>query len=112
VRSITCRKHQHRAQLRSALVTAHAAFVVSTHPATVVITFFGEIFPQAYFVRHAVTMGHWLSPLLRLYQYLLYTVAKPSALLLDRWLGKAADSVALLQTFGRLPRNTVHSQRL
>lgn len=69
--------------LADSVLAGVSAFFFST----VLITFFGEIFPQAYFVRNAMTMGHLLSPLLRFYQYLLYPVAKPSALLLDRWLG-------------------------
>jgi metal transporter CNNM len=52
------------------------------------ITFFGEIIPQAWFSRNALRMGAALSPVLRVYQKLLWPVAKPSAWLLDRWLGK------------------------
>ena len=52
------------------------------------ITLFGEIIPQAYFSRHSLRMASLLSPLLQMYQYLLFPVAKPSAMLLDRWLGK------------------------
>ena len=55
---------------------------------TFVITLFGEIIPQAYFSRHALRMASLLAPLLRFYQFLLFPVAKPSALLLDYWLGK------------------------
>lgn len=55
---------------------------------TVVITICGEIIPQAYFSRHALRVASLLAPVLRLYQTLLYPVAKPSAWLLDKWLGK------------------------
>ncbi|MGE0625550.1 MAG: DUF21 domain-containing protein [Pseudomonadales bacterium] len=55
---------------------------------TVLITFFGEILPQAYFSRHSVRMAALLGPLLRAYQILLFPVAKPTALMLDAWLGK------------------------
>ncbi|MBK1834938.1 DUF21 domain-containing protein [Roseibacillus ishigakijimensis] len=54
---------------------------------TVGITFFGEIMPQAYFSRHALRMGARLSPLIRVYRIVLFPVAKPSAILLDRWIG-------------------------
>jgi hypothetical protein len=57
---------------------------------TVVITAFGEIAPQAYFSRHALRMASKLEPWLRAYQVLLYPVAKPTALLLDAWLGPEA----------------------
>ena len=69
--------------LADSVLAGVLAFVFST----VVITFFGEIFPQAYFSRHSVRMASLLGPLLRAYQLLLYPVAKPSALLLDAWLG-------------------------
>ena len=55
---------------------------------TFLITFMGEIIPQAYFSRHALRMGALLAPVLRLYQMILYPVAKPSALMLDWWLGE------------------------
>ncbi len=54
---------------------------------TVAITIFAEILPQAYFSRHALKIAASLTPILRFYQLLLYPVAKPTALVLDRWLG-------------------------
>lgn len=54
---------------------------------TVFITLFGEIVPQAYFSRNALRLAGWLSPVLKIYQIVLYPVAKPAALLLDKWLG-------------------------
>lgn len=65
------------------VITGVFAFLFST----VGITFFGEIMPQAYFSRHALRMGARLSPLIRFYRMVLYPVAKPSAMLLDRWIG-------------------------
>lgn len=70
--------------LSDSVMTGVAAFFFSTF----LITFAGEIAPQAYFSRHAMRMGSLLAPLLRFYQFLLYPVAKPSALILDWWLGK------------------------
>lgn len=55
---------------------------------TVVITFLGEIIPQAYFSRNALKMASLLSPFIKFYQLVLYFVAKPTALVLDAWLGK------------------------
>lgn len=55
--------------------------------ATFGITLVGEITPQAYFSRHALAMGRRLAPVLRFYQKILWPVARPSAWLLDRWLG-------------------------
>lgn len=55
---------------------------------TVVITLFGEIAPQAYFSRNALRVASALVPLIRGYQFILYPVAKPTAMILDKWLGK------------------------
>jgi hypothetical protein len=62
--------------------------VVAFAFSTIVITFAGEIIPQAYFSRHAMRMASMLSPVMRFYQYVLYPVAKPSALMLDKLLGQ------------------------
>src|SRR5210317_298555 len=55
---------------------------------TIFITIFGEILPQAYFSRNALRMASLLAPFLRFYQFVLYPVARPCAVVLDRWLGK------------------------
>ena len=52
----------------------------------------GEIVPQAYFSRHAMRMGALLSPLVRFYQFVLFPVAKPSAMILDGWIGPEGPS--------------------
>ncbi len=70
--------------LSNSVMAGVSAFLFST----VAITFLGEIFPQAYFSRNALRMASLLGPVLRVYQFILYPVAKPSALLLDAWLGK------------------------
>jgi|SRR5690242_6709847 len=77
--------------LSDSVLTGLEAFFFST----VLITFAGEIFPQAYFSRHALRMGSLLFPLLRVYQILLYPVARPTALILDRWLGP--EGIALFR---------------
>ncbi|MBU0730610.1 MAG: DUF21 domain-containing protein [Proteobacteria bacterium] len=70
--------------LSHSVLAGVSAFIFST----VVITFVGEIFPQAYFSRNALFLASRLYPVIRFYQYLLYPLAKPSALLLDLLLGK------------------------
>ncbi len=70
--------------LSNSLLAGISAFIFST----VLITFIGEIIPQAYFSHHALRMASLLYPVLRFYQILLYPVAKTSAVLLDLWLGK------------------------
>jgi len=72
------------ALLSNSVMTGVVAFLFSTF----LITFLGEIIPQAYFSRHALRMAYLLSPVLRFYQILLYPVSKASALILDKWLGQ------------------------
>ncbi len=74
------------ALLADSVMAGVAAFLFSTF----VITLFGEIAPQAYFTRHALKVAARLAPVLRVYRVLLYPVAKPTALVLDAWLGKEA----------------------
>ncbi|XOV77919.1 MAG: DUF21 domain-containing protein [Aestuariibacter sp.] len=74
--------------LSDSVLAGISAFAFST----VFITLFGEIMPQAYFSRNAMNMASFLSPVLKFYQFLLYPVARPSALVLDGWLGKEGIS--------------------
>lgn len=71
------------ALLSESVLAGVGAFVFST----VGITLFGEIIPQAYFSRHALRVGALLAPVIRVYQVALFPVAKPTALLLDAWIG-------------------------
>ena len=69
--------------LSDSVMAGAAGFVFSTF----VITLGGEILPQAYFSRNALRMATLLRPLLRTWQVVLYPIAKPTALVLDAWLG-------------------------
>ncbi len=71
------------ALLSGSVLGGVAAFLFST----VFLTIFAEIIPQAYFSRKALRVAALLSPVLRVYQIILYPVAKPSAKVLDLWLG-------------------------
>ncbi len=71
------------ALLSGSVLAGIGAFFFST----VLITIFGEIIPQAYFSRRAIKIGARLAPLLRFYQIILFPIAKPTALVLDKWLG-------------------------
>src|ERR1700728_4622900 len=51
------------------------------------ITMLGEIIPQAYFSRNALQMTSRFLPFLNFYRVMLYPLAKPTAMLLDAWLG-------------------------
>ena len=69
--------------LSDSVLAGVGTFVFSTF----VITLLGEIFPQAYFSRNALRMAARLAPLLKVYQVLLFPVAKPTAIVLNWWLG-------------------------
>jgi hypothetical protein len=79
-----------------------AAFLFSTF----VITFVGEIIPQAYFARHALRMAARLARLVRFYRVLLYPLAKPSAVFLNWWLGP--EGIALMRERDFRPLITRH----
>lgn len=72
------------ALLTESVLSGVGAFFFSTF----FITFLGEIIPQAWFSRNALKVGSALRPLVRVFQFILYPLAKPSALMLDKWLGR------------------------
>jgi metal transporter CNNM len=69
--------------LSNSVLAGVAAFVFSAFA----ITLLGEIFPQAYFSRNALAMTSRFLPFLNFYRVLLYPLAKPTAMVLDWWLG-------------------------
>lgn len=76
------------ALLSESVLAGVAAFAFST----VLITIVGEILPQAYFSRRALKISAMFTPVIRFYQVLLFPVARPTALILDRLLGPEAIS--------------------
>lgn len=91
--------------LADSVLTGVAAFFFST----VIITFAGEIFPQAYFSRRAVKVAARLAPLLRFYQVVLFPVARPSAWMLDRMVGREPLAFFRERDFRELIRKHVES---
>ncbi len=71
------------AQLANSVLAGLLAFLFST----VLLTLAGEILPQAYFSRNALRIASLLSPMLRFYRVVLFPLAKPTALILDKLLG-------------------------
>lgn len=69
--------------LADSVLAGVLAFIFST----VVITALGEIGPQAYFSRNALRAVAIFAPVLRFYRILLWPLAKPTALVLDAWVG-------------------------
>ncbi|MBI2588888.1 DUF21 domain-containing protein [Candidatus Saccharibacteria bacterium] len=67
---------------------------------TLLVVVFGEIVPQAYFARYALTFTALFAPLLRLMIIVTYPVSKPLQLLLDKMLGDEKTSLASRQELG------------
>lgn len=91
--------------LSDSVLTGIGAFVFSTFA----ITLFGEIAPQAYFSRNALRVASVLAPLLRMYQFLLFPVAKPCALVLDAWLGREGIQYFRERNLRELIRRHIHA---
>jgi hypothetical protein len=72
------------ALLSNSVLAGVVAFLFST----VVLTLFGEIIPQAFFSRYAMSAAYYLTPVVKFYRVLLFIVAKPTALLLNALLGR------------------------
>jgi hypothetical protein len=77
--------------LSNSVLAGIGAFAFST----IVITLFGEIVPQAYFSRNALRMTSRLTPLLKVYQVGFFPLAKPTAIILNWWLGP--EGITLLR---------------
>ncbi|MBF0288899.1 MAG: DUF21 domain-containing protein [SAR324 cluster bacterium] len=92
--------------LSDSILSGVGAFLFST----VGITFFGEIIPQAYFSRHALRVGASLAPVVKIYKKLLWPVAKPSAKLLDWWLGPEGGSYIRESSFKQILKKHAHAE--
>src|SRR3984885_3687965 len=77
--------------LSGSLLTGLGAFFFSAFA----ITLLGEIIPQAYFSRNALRMTSRFLPFINFYRVVLFPLAKPTAMLLDWWLG--AEGIAYLK---------------
>ncbi len=93
------------ALLSNSVMTGLAAFIFSTF----FITFAGEIIPQGYCSRNALKVSAFFSPIILIYRKLLYPVAKPSAKLLDLWLGHEGMQFFREADFGDVIRKHINS---
>ena len=91
--------------LSDSVLTGLGAFVFSTFA----ITILGDIIPQAYFSRNALKMAGKLRPLLGVYKIIFFPVAKPTAALLNWWLGPEGITILRERDFRELL--TRHSGR-
>ena len=92
--------------LSDSVMAGVSAFLFSS----VGITLFGEILPQAYSSRNALRLGAFFAPLVRIYEYLLWPVAKPSALFLDWWLGPEGIQYIRASSFKQFLKKHVHAE--
>lgn len=92
--------------ISNSVMAGLSAFLFST----IVITFLGEIIPQAYFSRHALKMASRLSPVLIFYQYLLYPVTKPSALMLNWMVGQESIHYFKEKSLTNLIHRHIHDE--
>ncbi len=92
--------------ISNSVMAGLSAFLFST----IVITFLGEIIPQAYFSRHALKMASRLSPVLIFYQYLLYPVTKPSALMLNLMVGQESIHYFKEKSLAKLIRRHIDEE--
>jgi metal transporter CNNM len=77
--------------LSDSILTGIGAFFFSAFA----ITLLGEIIPQAYFSRNALSITSRFLPFINFYRVVLFPLAKPTAMLLDWWLG--AEGISYLK---------------
>ena len=60
---------------------------------TVLIVIFGEILPQAFFSRYALTLGAKTTWLVKIFIFLMFPIAYPLSLVLDKLLGEELQTI-------------------
>ncbi|MDY6861626.1 MAG: DUF21 domain-containing protein [Thermodesulfobacteriota bacterium] len=96
------------ALLSNSFLTGVFAFLFST----VVITLVGEILPQAYFSRNAIQMASLFSPILKMYQIILYPISRPTAKMLDFWLGKEGIQYFREKAFRQMIKKHIEAEEV
>lgn len=67
--------------------------VAAVAVSTTLIVVFGEILPQAVFYRHALSIGYYFVPVVRLFQFIFFPIAYPVAKILDYFLGSEKETI-------------------
>jgi metal transporter CNNM len=60
---------------------------------TILIVIFGEILPQAVFYRHALSVGYYFVPIVKVFIYILYPISWLFSKALDYFLGMERDTI-------------------
>jgi len=76
----------------SLVLEPHLSGLLAGLVSTVLIVIFGEVFPQAFFVKRALTVTARFTPMLRLMIILTYPLSKPLQLLLDKLFGHGENA--------------------
>lgn len=77
----------------SLLLESHFNGWIAGIVTTLLMVIFGELLPQAIFVRSALRFCAFFAPVIRIMIFITYPVSKPLALLLDRMVGHAGRQV-------------------
>lgn len=77
----------------SIFLSSLASGIVAGLMATTLIVLFGEIGPQAVFSRYALKLGAKFSWLVLIFEYILYPLCKPIAMVLDKLLGSELPTI-------------------
>lgn len=84
--------------------------VIAVVLATALIVVFGEIIPQALMNKHALRFGARTRHLTRLFMILLYPIAKPVSVLLDKTLGHELPTIFSKKEIGMMVKEQVTIQ--
>jgi len=67
--------------------------VIAVLVSTALIVVFGEIIPQAIFYRHALNVGYYFVPIVKIFSFFLFPIAWPVAKVLDKVLGTEEETI-------------------
>ncbi len=84
----------------SLVLEHHYSGLIAGIASTLLIVVFGEVFPQALFTRHAMSITSMFAPFLRLMIVITYPFSKPLQLLLDQLFGHEAARLHSRQELG------------
>lgn len=72
----------------SLLLEEHFNGLIAGVVTTILMVVFGEVVPQAIFVKRALTYCAFFAPMIQVLSYVTYPISKPLAMLLDRLVGR------------------------
>lgn len=95
----------------SLVLEHHFNGLIAGISSTLLIVVFGEIFPQALFMKHALKVTARLSGLLRWMIIITYPVAKPLQLLLDKLFGRESSKLHSRRELGMIIAEHIGSKK-